>query len=164
MARVPVFHCLFGLSMLSFFSLFCRYQQNYHLPKYSTPVSLLTFESFLVLPVAGSSLHLGLAYGVGELLGHPVLPYLWFSAKYEHIWRTEMEASESSVCYGDAVGQELWILGFWYVPPKPYPLTGSYFKTQYNMGLKSCWRVEYIPRSCFYDVIWKIVPHLISMS
>lgn len=102
-----VFHCLFGLSALWFFSLFCRYQQNYHLPKYSTPVSLLKFMSSLVAPVAGSSTHLGIAHGVGELLRHPLLSYLWFSAKCEHIWRTEMEASEHSVWYGDAVGQEL---------------------------------------------------------
>ena len=38
------------------------------------------------------------------------------------------------------------------------------FKKQHNMALKLCWRVECIPRSCFYDVIWKVVPPFINMS
>lgn len=67
----------------------------YHLPKYSTPASLVTLVSFLVLPVAGlirtSGPRLwsgGAGWGV-VFLRHPLLPYLWFFAKCEHVWQTE---------------------------------------------------------------------------
>ena len=67
----------------------------YHPPKYSTPVLLLNVCVISGLaPWQAWSLHLGLACVAGDLLGHPPPPYLWFSARCEHVWRTESEASE----------------------------------------------------------------------
>ena len=59
-----------------------------------TCVTCLVSVTSGLAPWQASPLHLGLAYGAENLRGHPPLPCLWVSARYEHVWETETQASE----------------------------------------------------------------------
>lgn len=56
------------------------------------------------------------------------------------------------------VSFKLWI----HVSPKLYPLSDNFLKTKCNIVWKRC-RVECSPMLFFYDVIWKIILHLINV-
>ena len=133
-----------------------------HLPKHSTPVSLLRRVPFLIFPLAGL-----LPVSGPGLCG-------WGSLWTPSLSLTSGPLPDMSLLGGhrlrhgalrcaDMEWAKSWeFFYFWPVPTKPYPLSDHYKKNNRNIILKSC-RVEYFPILFLY-VIRKLIPHLIIVS